>query len=73
MHNNTERRGPGVDFRETGTAITVSLPPSMLDVPAPIPFGELQASQARADFIQFTKIFFGLDGECPNHNGNLNA
>jgi hypothetical protein len=80
MHNNTERQVTGIDFRETGTAITASIPPSMLDVgcsmldvPAPVTFDELQASQAREDFIQFTKIFFGLDNQCPCPAGNLSA
>jgi hypothetical protein len=34
---------------------------------------ELRASQARSEFIKATIIFFGLDGECPSHSGNLSA
>jgi len=32
--------------------------------PIPPAFDELQATQARANLIAFTKIFFGLDADC---------
>jgi hypothetical protein len=36
-------------------------------------FDDLRASQARAEFIKVTKIFFGLDDECPSQSGNFSA
>jgi hypothetical protein len=79
MHNNTECQGTGVEGRESGEVSANLFPISMLDVgcslldvpPIPPAFEETRASQARSDLIQFTKIFFGLDNECPSHTGNL--
>ena len=79
MQNHTECQGTAVECRDA-VEVKISANPqldvgcSMLDVgcfPAaselnisPTPFDELQATQARSAFIQFTKIFFGLDADC---------
>lgn len=83
MQNNTECQGTGVESQGAGGASVLGNRDSMLDVGClmldvspispPTPFDELQARQARADFIQFTKIFFGLDSECPCPSDSLSA
>jgi hypothetical protein len=89
MQNNTPCQGPIVESPNAGEAspsagtVLASLSqPSAIDVQRsmfdvspipPPPFDELQATQARADLIQFTKIFFGLDNQCPSHSDILSA
>lgn len=57
-----------------GASVLASrLQSSAFDV-SPVPaFDETKASQARSDLIAFTKIFFGLDNQCPSPSANLSA
>ena len=74
MQNNTECQGQGVEYSDAGEASVLAsrLQLSAFDVqcstfdapPIPPAFTDLQATQARANLIEFTKTFFGLETDC---------
>jgi len=83
MQNNTECQGNGVEYSDMDRAIVLAsrlqhsafdVQRSTFDVPPISPaFDELQATQARANLIEFTKTFFGLDADCAFPPDNLPA
>jgi hypothetical protein len=76
MQNNTQCQGTGVEYQDAGGAshpldvecsmLEVGCFPtaSELEVSSSSSFNEIQARQARADLIAFTKRFFGVDDDC---------
>jgi hypothetical protein len=81
MNHETQCQGTGVEFQDArGASVLASQPSmfdvgcSMLDVPdSSSTSAELQSHQAISDLIRVTKIFFGLDNECPSPADILSA